>query len=102
MAIGIDPTVDYAFKLLLGNPEHPAIAIHFLNAVLGSEIQITDVQFLDPILGKEHDLDKLSILDIVASDSTLADDTTSRCRPVCLRVCRSEWLTTPRRCMLAR
>lgn len=33
MAIGIDPTVDYAFKLILGSPEHPAITLHFLNAV---------------------------------------------------------------------
>ncbi|PAY15623.1 hypothetical protein CKO51_30940 [Rhodopirellula sp. SM50] len=34
MAIGIDPTVDYVFKLLLGSPEHPAITLHFLNAIL--------------------------------------------------------------------
>ncbi|MCO8124828.1 Rpn family recombination-promoting nuclease/putative transposase [Stieleria sp. TO1_6] len=70
MAIGIDPTVDYAFKLLLGSPEHPAITLHFLNAILGDEIQITDVEIINPIMGKEDDIDKLSILDVAARDST--------------------------------
>jgi predicted transposase/invertase (TIGR01784 family) len=70
MAIGIDPTVDYAFKLLLGSPEHPAITLHFLNAILGPEIQLTEVEILNPILGREDETDKLSILDISARDST--------------------------------
>lgn len=69
MALGIDPTVDYAFKLLLGNPDHPEITLHFLNAILGNEIQISEVEILNPILGKESDLDKLSILDVLARDS---------------------------------
>lgn len=38
MAIAIDPTVDDAFKLLLGSPEHPATTLHFINAILGDEI----------------------------------------------------------------
>lgn len=70
MKIGIDPTVDYAFKKLLGSPEHPAITLHFLNAILGSEFPITDVEILNPILGKDDDTDKLSILDVLARDST--------------------------------
>ena len=70
MAIGIDPTVDYVFKLLFGSPEHPAITLHFLNAILGDEIQIVEVEILNPILGKEDDIDKLSILDVAARDST--------------------------------
>ena len=70
MAIGIDPTVDYAFKLLLGSPEHPTITLHFLNAILGDEIQIDSVEIINPILGKEDDADKLSILDVAARDST--------------------------------
>ena len=61
MAIGIDPTVDYAFKLLLGSPERPVITLHFLNAVLGDEIIVTEVEILNPILGKEDDSDKLSV-----------------------------------------
>ncbi len=70
MAIGIDPRVDYAFKLLLGSPEHPAITLHFLGAILGPEIQITDVEILNPIQGKDDESDKLSILDIAARDSS--------------------------------
>ena len=70
MAIGIDPTVDYAFKLLLGSPEHPLITLHFLNAILGDEIEVAEVEILNPILGKEDDNDKLSILDVSARDST--------------------------------
>jgi hypothetical protein len=30
---GIDPKVDFAFKLLVGSPDHPRITIHFLNSV---------------------------------------------------------------------
>ena len=45
MAIGIDPTVDFAFKKLLGSPEHPAITLNFLNAILGRDPLITSVEF---------------------------------------------------------
>jgi len=34
MAIGISPLVDFAFKRMLGNPEHSGITIHFLNSIL--------------------------------------------------------------------
>jgi len=70
MAIGIDPTVDYAFKKLLGNPDHPAITLHFLNTILAPEVKLTDVEILNPILGKEAENDKLSILDVAARDET--------------------------------
>lgn len=69
MAIGIDPTVDFACKMLLGSPEHPAITLHFLNAVLGGNPRITEVRILNPIVGKEYDADKLSILDVLATDN---------------------------------
>ena len=69
MAIGIDPRVDYAFKLLLGSPERPAITLHFLNAVLAPEISIAEIEFLNPFLSQDYDNDKLSILDIAARDS---------------------------------
>ena len=68
MAIGIDPTVDYAFKLMLGNPAHPNVTIHFLNSILGVQPRITQVEYLNPFLGKQTDDDKLSILDILATD----------------------------------
>ena len=69
MAIGIDPTVDFAFKKLLGSPEHPAITLHFLNAVLGGDPEIREVEILNPILDRDFDEDRLSILDISARDA---------------------------------
>lgn len=69
MAIGIDPTIDFAFKRLLGNPDHPAITIHFLNAILAGEPTITSVEFLNPFVEKDFEEDKLSILDILARDA---------------------------------
>jgi len=68
MAIGIDPTVDFAFKRLLGNPEHTAITVHFLNAVFGGTPQITQVEILNPIFDQETPDDKLAILDVKATD----------------------------------
>ena len=68
MGIGIKPTVDYAFKRLLGSPEHTDITVHFINAVLGGSPQITEVELLNPILGKETAEDKLAILDVRARD----------------------------------
>lgn len=66
MPLGIDPTVDFAFKQMHGNPEHTASTIHFLRAVLG--IKISQVEILNPILGQQIDEDKLAILDIRAVD----------------------------------
>ena len=68
MAIGIRPTVDFAFKLLFGSPEHTAITIHFLNAILAPLPRITSIQIMNPFLGKDADDDKLSLLDILAID----------------------------------
>jgi len=41
MPLGIDPKVDFAFKLVFGSPDHTRIAIHFLNAVLNLPQPIT-------------------------------------------------------------
>jgi predicted transposase/invertase (TIGR01784 family) len=68
VGIGIRPTVDYAFKRLLGSPEHTDITVHFINAVLDGIPWITDVELLNPILGKEFATDKLAILDVRARD----------------------------------
>lgn len=70
MTIGIDPTVDFAFKKLLGSPEHPEITIHFLNSVLGPSAGITDVMIVNPILNKDFDNDKSSLLDVLATDTS--------------------------------
>jgi predicted transposase/invertase (TIGR01784 family) len=66
--LGIRPTVDYAFKRLLGSPEHTAITVHFINAVLEGSPRIAEVELLNPILGKETASDKLAILDVRARD----------------------------------
>lgn len=68
MAIGISPTVDFAFKLMLGSPEHFRVTLHFLNAILGGNPPITRVDFLNPFQGKTYDEDKYSVLDILAVD----------------------------------
>jgi predicted transposase/invertase (TIGR01784 family) len=68
MAIGISPLVDFAFKLMLGSPEHSGITIHFLNSILINQPRITHVEILNPFLGKQFDDDKLSVLDILATD----------------------------------
>jgi predicted transposase/invertase (TIGR01784 family) len=68
MQIEIDPTVDFACKMLLGNPDYPDITIHFLNAVLRLESPIVAVEIVNPIVWKEFEADKLSILDILAID----------------------------------
>ena len=69
MSIGIDPLVDFAAKRVLGSPEHSRITLHFLNSVLGFADRIVDVTILNPINLKDFDIDKLSILDIKATDS---------------------------------
>ena len=61
-------TRDFSFKLVLGSPEHSGITIHFLNSILVGQPKITQVEILNPFLGKEFDDDKLSILDILATD----------------------------------
>lgn len=68
MAIGISPTVDFAFKLVFGSPEHTRVTIHFLNALLTPRRRITSVQIQNPFLGKGNEDDKLSVLDILAVD----------------------------------
>ena len=68
MAIGINPTVDFAFKRMLGSPEHTNITIHFLNSILGGRPLITEIQFLNTVLEKDSESDKTSVLDILALD----------------------------------
>jgi predicted transposase/invertase (TIGR01784 family) len=68
MAIGISPLVDFAFKLMLGSPEHTGVTIHFLNSILVDQPGITHVQILNPIAEKAYEDDELSVLDILATD----------------------------------
>ena len=66
--LGIDPKVDFAFKKLFGSRDHPDITIHFLNSVLGGDPLIKSVEILNPFNEKDFEDDKLSILDVKATD----------------------------------
>jgi predicted transposase/invertase (TIGR01784 family) len=70
MKHNIDPKVDCVFKSILGNESNRNLLVHFLNAVLGSELAlpITGVEILNPYNEKEHLDDKLSIVDVKAKD----------------------------------
>ncbi len=66
--IEIDPTVDFACKMLLGDPTHSGLTVHFLNAVLRPNSPIVQVEHLNPMVPTQFDSDKLAILDILARD----------------------------------
>ena len=70
MRHAIDPKIDCVFKALLGAEENRNLLIHFLNAILGSDLQspVTEVQILNPYNEREFLSDKLSIIDIKARD----------------------------------
>ena len=68
MPLGIYPTVDYVFKRLFGDPANADLLIHLLNAVLRPAVPIVAVTIENPFLEKEWEEDKLSVLDILATD----------------------------------
>lgn len=67
----IDPKIDCVFKALLGSEENRNLLVHFLNAVLGSDLAapIEAVEILNPYNEREYLEDKLSIVDVKARDS---------------------------------
>ncbi|MEA3642040.1 MAG: Rpn family recombination-promoting nuclease/putative transposase [Lamprobacter sp.] len=66
----IDPKIDCVFKALLGAEANRALLIHFLNAMLGSDLPapIRQVEILNPYNEREFLDDKLSIVDVKARD----------------------------------
>ena len=66
----IDPKIDCVFKALLGSEENRNLLIHFLNAILASELiaPIATVDILNPYNDREFLDDKLSIVDVKAKD----------------------------------
>ncbi len=66
--LDIDPTVDFACKMVLGNPAHSGLTVHFLNSVLQWPSPIVHVEHLNPIVWSEFETDKLAVLDILAMD----------------------------------
>lgn len=63
----LSPRVDFVFKKIFGNEQHPNILISFLNAVLNQKDVITSVKILNTDIDKEHIEDKYSRLDIKAT-----------------------------------
>jgi len=70
MILGIDPTVDYAFKHLLGRESTRPILISVVDSVLNPApgLHILELELLNPFNPKETLDDKLSILDLNARD----------------------------------
>lgn len=70
MPLGIDPTVDYAFKRLFGMERNKPLLIDLLNAVLDppEDKRVADVEILNPFNPQETGDDKLSVLDLKARD----------------------------------
>mgnify|MGYP001245922593 CR=1 FL=1 len=66
--LGIDPTIDYVFRKIFGDPKNSDVLIHVLNSVLEFRSPITEVEILNPFVDKEFEDDKLAILDIKARD----------------------------------
>ena len=69
MALGISPTVGYAFKRLFGEPQHSRVLIHLLNSIFEHQFVVDDVEIMTPILEKDFEDDKLSVLDLRVRDT---------------------------------
>jgi predicted transposase/invertase (TIGR01784 family) len=69
MAIGINPLIDYAFKMLFGSDDRKTVTIHFLNAVLVGQPPVTDVTFPNTVHTKLSEDGKFFILDVLAEDT---------------------------------
>jgi len=72
MILGIDPKIDYAFKLLLGQEGTEALLIDVLNGVLQRPegARVESVKILNPFNPKAAYDDKLSIVDVRARDQS--------------------------------
>lgn len=64
----INPRVDIAFKKIFGVEENKDLLISLINSIVGQEDQVTDVTLLNPYNPKNFRSDKLSILDIKATN----------------------------------
>jgi len=66
----IDPKIDCVFKALLGAEHNRNLLVHFLNAIIGTDLAnpFETVDILNPYNDKEFLEDKLSIVDVKAKD----------------------------------
>ena len=68
MPIGIRPINNFAFLKVFATPAHKRILIRLLNAILKLSCPISDVTIENPFNLQDFQDDKLSILDIKATD----------------------------------
>ena len=64
----INPRVDIAFKKIFGVEENKDLLIALINSIVGEEDQVSSVTLLNPYNAKNFKSDKLSILDIKATN----------------------------------
>lgn len=64
----ISPRVDLAFKKIFGVEENKDLLISLINSIVGAEDQVKDITLLNPYNPKNFRNDKLSILDVKATN----------------------------------
>ena len=64
----ISPRVDLAFKKIFGVEENKDLLISLINSIVGTEDQVKEVTLLNPYNPKNFRQDKLSILDVKATN----------------------------------
>jgi predicted transposase/invertase (TIGR01784 family) len=64
----ISPRVDLAFKKIFGVEENKDLLISLINSIVGTEDQVSDITLLNPYNPKNFRQDKLSILDVKATN----------------------------------
>jgi predicted transposase/invertase (TIGR01784 family) len=64
----INPRVDLAFKKIFGVEENKDLLISLINSIVSKEDQVSEVTLLNPYNPKNFKSDKLSILDIKATN----------------------------------
>lgn len=64
----ISPRVDLAFKKIFGVEENKDLLISLINSIVGQDDQVSDITLLNPYNPKNFKQDKLSILDVKATN----------------------------------
>ena len=72
MKHSVDPMVDCVFKAILGSDEHINLLLNFINSVCQDDFQspISNLTIMNPYNEKDFLTDKMSIVDVKASDDT--------------------------------
>ena len=64
----ISPRVDLAFKKIFGVEENKDLLISLINSIVSQDDQVSDITLLNPYNPKNFRQDKLSILDVKATN----------------------------------